>query len=130
MAKSNEYIPTESEEQIALFQWAALQHGRYPELAMLHHIPNGGKRSMSEAVRFRAEGVKAGVPDLCLPVPRKGCHGLYIELKRRKGSRTSDEQLSWLQQLSRQGYQVAVCYGWEEAKGVIEGYLEDGKSDI
>ena len=29
-------------------------------------VPNGGKRSKSEAGRLKAEGVKSGVPDLCL----------------------------------------------------------------
>ena len=37
-------IPTESQEQIALFQWAKSVQGKYPELRLLHHIPNGGKR--------------------------------------------------------------------------------------
>ena len=35
-------IPTEAEEQIALFEWARLQTGRFPELALLYHVPNGG----------------------------------------------------------------------------------------
>ena len=37
-------VPTEDEEQIAVMSWAALMEGRYPELRLLHHIPNGGKR--------------------------------------------------------------------------------------
>lgn len=76
-------VPTESVEQQCLFRWAAFQSGRFPELALLYHVPNGGSRKKAEAGRFRAEGVKAGVPDLCLPVARGGFHGLYIELKRR-----------------------------------------------
>lgn len=77
-------VPTESVEQQCLFRWAAFQSGRFPELALLYHVPNGGSRKKAEAGRFRAEGVKAGVPDLCLPVARGGFHGLYIELKRQK----------------------------------------------
>lgn len=63
-------VPTESVEQQCLFRWAAFQSGRFPELALLYHVPNGGSRKKAEAGRFRAEGVKAGVPDLCLPVAR------------------------------------------------------------
>ena len=44
-------------------------------------MPNGGKRNPAEAARFKAMGVKAGVPDLCLPVPMNGYAGLYIEMK-------------------------------------------------
>lgn len=58
-------VPTESVEQQCLFRWAAFQSGRFPELALLYHVPNGGSRKKAEAGRFRAEGVKAGVPDLC-----------------------------------------------------------------
>lgn len=63
-------VPTEAEEQIALFEWATLQSGRFPELALLYHVPNGGSRNKIEAARLRAQGVKSGVPDLCLPVAR------------------------------------------------------------
>ncbi len=118
--------PTESEDQQRLFTWAAFCAGKYPELELLHHIPNGGKRSKGEAGRFRAEGVKAGVPDLCLPVARSGFHGLYIEMKK-QGGKVSQEQARWLNSLDKQGYLTAVCYGWEAAAGVIKDYL-DGKS--
>lgn len=116
--------PTESVEQQCLFRWAEFQHGRFPELTLLYHVPNGGNRSKSEAGRFRAEGVKAGVPDLCLPVARGGFHGLYIELKRQKGSKTSDAQIAWLENLKQQGYFVALCKGWEAAAKEIEKYMQ------
>lgn len=119
-------VPTESVEQQCLFWWAAFQSGRFPELALLYHVPNGGSRKKAEAGRFRAEGVKAGVPDLCLPVARGGFHGLYIELKRQKGSKTSDDQKAWLSNLEKQGYFVALCKGWEAAAKVITEYLTMG----
>ena len=50
-------VPTESVEQQCLFRWAAFQSGRFPELALLYHVPNGGSRKKAEAGRFRAEGV-------------------------------------------------------------------------
>lgn len=115
--------PTESVEQQHLFQWAALQSGAFPELHMLYHIPNGGARSRATAGRLKAEGVKAGVPDLCLPVPRGTAHGLYIELKRRRGGKVSPAQREWLERLSARGYDTAVCYGWEDAAGRIMAYL-------
>lgn len=116
---------TESQEQQLLFEWAALSAGRWPELALMYHIPNGGSRSKSEAGRFRAEGVKAGVPDICLPVARGGYHGLYIELKRVKGGRVSTAQQEWIAALRDQGYCACVCKGWDDAAGVIKKYLEN-----
>jgi hypothetical protein len=117
--------PTESEEQQALFTWAALQRGRYPELDLLFVIPNGGLRHKATAGRLKAEGVKAGVPDVCLPVARGEWHGLYIELKRVRGGKGRDGQERWLAELRDQGYYTAVCHGWMEAMRVIMKYLED-----
>lgn len=117
-------VPTESEEQQALMQWAARRAGKHPELALLFHIPNGGSRGRAEAGRFKAEGVKSGVPDLFLPAARGPWHGLFIELKRRRSGRISVAQKIWLQELKKQGYAVAVCRGWEEAANVLARYME------
>ena len=117
-------IPTESAEQRTLFEWAALQSKRYPELHLLHAIANGGFRHKATAGRLKAEGVKAGVPDLSLPVARGGYHGLYIELKRQKGGKASDGQKAWLEALSKQGYCAVICNGWHEASEAILRYLK------
>lgn len=116
-------VPTESIEQINLFRWATLHEGKYPELILLHHIPNGGKRAIATAKRLKMEGVKAGVPDICLPVSKGGYNGLYIELKAGKNT-TSDNQDFWLSELKKQGYFSCVCWGWEEASDRILNYLK------
>lgn len=115
--------PTEDQEQIALINWARMQEKRYPELRMLFHIPNGGSRGKAEAGRFRAMGVRAGVPDLFLPVAKSGWHGLFIEMKRQRGGRVSDEQKAWIYALVAQGYLAIVCRGAEEAIENIKEYL-------
>lgn len=126
MGKSEAYLrePTESVEQQRLFQWARMASGGRPELKMLYHIPNEGKRSRVTGARLVAEGLKRGVPDICLPVARGGCHGLYIELKRERSGRPTAEQTEWMDALMRQGYAVSLCHGWERAAKVIEEYLE------
>ena len=113
----------ESLEQQALIQWAQFQSRTYPELKLLYHVPNGGKRNKVTAIRLKKEGVKAGVPDLCLPVPKGKWHGLYIEMKAQNG-KLSKKQIWWIEQLRQQGYYVAVCYGWEQAKEMIVRYLK------
>ena len=114
---------TEAQHQTAVMNWANLSLKRYPELALLHHIPNGGSRNKAEAANLKRQGVKPGVPDLCLPVPRGQYHGLYIELKTEKG-RTSTAQDWWIRELNAQGYFTEVCRGWESAVRVIEWYLK------
>lgn len=116
-------IPTESVEQQALFKWANMARGKWPELELLYHVPNEGKRSYKTAARLKAEGLKSGVPDICLPVPRGGHHGLYIELKRVKNSRVTQDQLDWIEALIAQGYVAAVCRGCDEAIELITRYL-------
>lgn len=116
---------SESQEQIYLFQWAELNRRRMPELGLLFHVPNGGKRSMATARRLKAEGVKAGVPDLCLPVARGGWHGLFIELKRAGGGRATEQQREWIGALEKEGYRAVVCHGWEAAAEELARYLEE-----
>lgn len=113
----------ESQIQKSLFEWANLSSGKYPELKLMFHIPNGGRRDVVEAYHLKQQGTKSGVPDLCLPVARSGYHGLYIELKA-AGGRLQDSQREWIADLTRQGYAAYVCYGFDEAKTVIESYLK------
>lgn len=112
----------ESQEQCALIEWAELASNSHPELKLLHHIPNGGKRNIATAARLKKEGVKAGVPDLFLPAPKGKWHGLYIEMKAPKGT-TSEKQKWWIENLKKQGYCVVVHYSWEAAKDTIICYL-------
>lgn len=119
----------ESIEQQWLFNWANLSKGKYPELELMYHIPNGGYRNPGGGAKLKKEGVKAGVPDICLPVARNGFHGLYIELKRQKGGRVQENQKRWLEALQEQGYYTCVCKGADEARKVLEEYLEN-KKDI
>lgn len=112
---------SEHAEQVSLVQWFDKE---FPKLrGRLFAIPNGGHRHPAEAARLKLEGVRAGVPDLFLPVPAGGKHGLFIEMKREKGGRLSPEQKDWLAHLNEQGYRAEVCKGFEAAKAVIQDYF-------
>ena len=113
---------SEATEQEALITWCRIFENRYPELKMIYHIPNGGSRNQLEAANLKRQGVKAGVPDLCLPVPKEGYHGLYIEMKYGKNKPT-DNQEEWLESLRQNGYKTAVCYGADEARETIKQYI-------
>lgn len=118
-------IPKEAEEQTWLFEWlTTMARLKWPELALAFHIANGGSRNKIEAARLKAQGVKAGIPDIFIPVARQGFHGLFIELKRRAGGRLSAAQKEVIPLLREQGYLVEICKGWEEARDVILEYLK------
>lgn len=125
---------SEDTEQIHVMRWAEItanRGGEFEKLRLLFHIPNGGGRSKAEGAIFKAMGVKAGVPDLFLPVPmeiRCGADsawsaGLFIEMKA-EGGRLRENQKNWLNDLVDAGYCCAVCYGAEEAQHALEAYLE------
>lgn len=119
MNKRNQY---EAAEQIKLFRWVSFALSAHPELEMLYHIPNGGSRNPAEAANLKRQGVRSGVPDLCLPVPRGKYHGLYIEMKYGDNTPT-DNQKRWLRNLQRYGYAVSICYSCEAAIAELEKYL-------
>ena len=127
------HCPTEHAEQRAVIEWARVQGAntsRYPGLALMHAIPNGGGRSRAEAGMLKAEGVLAGVPDLFLPAPIGPYAGLYVEMKRAKGGRVSPEQRAIIAALKGQGYCVEVCHGADEAINAIIRYYQAGEWEV
>lgn len=143
-------IASEHQEQVELFRWCAeVAYAGFPlvlsnapkpydktrlqpepTLRLMHAIPNGGARgndSTTNKIRgamLKAEGVKKGVPDIFLPVPRLQYHGLYIEMKVAddKKGRPSQEQKDFLESVGTLGYAWSICYGAEQAKRVIAQY--------
>lgn len=100
-----------------------------PELKFLFAIKNAGHGDAVRGARSKAEGVKPGVPDLCLPVVSDGLIGLYIEMKRpisdgKAKGRPSDVQKEWDGFLRHQGYMTAICYGWLEARNTLLSYMD------
>lgn len=116
-------IQHEHHIQAAFFRWAALAGGKYPELKALYAIPNGGTRHKLEAVKLKREGVRAGVPDVHLPVPRGKYVGLWIEFKAEAG-RVTEIQAEWHTILRSLGHRVEVARSWMSAVNIVEKYLQ------
>lgn len=115
---------SEHHEQVALIQWADYTRWQCEPIGKyLAAIPNGGDRNPIVGAKLKAEGVRAGYPDLFLSVPVVGFHGLYIEMKARAGGRVQPNQLDWKERLERRGYRVMICRGFDEAKAAIVQYL-------
>lgn len=137
MTLSKNHCPLESVEQQRLILWADHKRiGADTVGSFLFAIPNGGSRAKttarfsSEAFRMKREGIRPGVPDLMLAVPKQGYAGLFIEMKRavKSLSRVSPEQKIWHKRLSDIGYMVIVAYGAKEAMSAICEYL--GVEDV
>jgi len=116
-------VDREGQEQAALMTEIAL---RYPRAAkLIYHVPNGGHRHKLVAIKLKEQGVKAGVPDLVLPMARGGHFDLYIEFKARApyDAAVSPAQDAYLQALTDQGYLAIVCRGHVDAIEAIRAYL-------
>ncbi len=119
VSQPNGRVPTEHTEQAKL---VGRTRTFYPDVVVFA-VPNGGLRNKREAIRLKAEGVLAGIPDLVFAEPRGRYHGLYVEMKRREGGRVSDEQRDKIKKLRRRGYKVLVGHGVDEVWPEVEGYL-------
>ena len=119
---------TEAQHQMMVLKWTQQPTVRrkWPELALLFHIPNERYCTPQQGKTLQRMGVKRGVPDLCLPVARGSYHALFLEMKAEKGA-VSEDQRWWHERLKHQGNIAAVCYGWEAAVHALEWYM--GLSD-
>ena len=110
---------TEAQEQALVIEWAKYN----PRLKWLYATPNGGSRDKREAANLKRQGVKSGVSDLHLPLACRGYHGLYIEMKRRKGGTVSKSQHEFIVDMNANGYYATVCKGADEAIKLIQWYI-------
>lgn len=112
---TNKTFPSESDEQIGFVNWfeAAFSGVR------IFHIPNGGHRAMNVAKKMKAEGVKPGVPDLYIPAWK-----IWIEMKRQKGGKLSDDQMDWYDYLTGVGDTVIVAKGARDASEKLAAILK------
>jgi hypothetical protein len=111
----------EHDEQVEFINWCHSQPIK--ELHLIFAIPNGARTHMGTAKKLVAEGLKRGTPDLFLPVAKGEYHGLFIEMKRRKGGSLSVFQKKMLLELNYQGYCCVVPQGYHEAIRSIVSYL-------
>ena len=118
----------ESAYQTQVVEWSRWAYkanpSRYPMLNMLHCSLNGVKLSGTQAKVAKGQGMLSGVPDLFLPVPKNGYHGLFIEMKSEKG-RVTENQHWFLTNADSVGYKTVICYSAKEAISAIEAYYTE-----
>lgn len=119
----------EDDLQKNLFTWVKFSKPVYPELAMLYHVPNGGKRNKIVATKLKQQGVIAGIFDLHFDLPANGYHGLRIELKIHP-NKMSENQALYNELYKKYGY-FSICYSGKNRYDVdnliniITGWIKD-----
>lgn len=120
---------TEDGHQAALFCWAQQNVARLPGVDFMFAVPNGGARDARVGARLKMTGVKPGVPDIFLPLPKGRHAGMFIEMKKpgdrekkKAAGRTSSKQDVYIEFLQSQHYHVVICFSWEDAAAAIELY--------
>lgn len=109
--------PTEYEECRTFADWLKYQN------LMFSHIPSGTNTvHMGTRMKNKAMGLNRGVPDYVIITP-KGL--LFVEMKRKRGSKTYPEQLEWKQALNKlDGVQSEICFGCDSAIEFVEQFLQ------
>ncbi|MGO5517742.1 VRR-NUC domain-containing protein [Parabacteroides distasonis] len=110
----------ESRTQQACVRYFRLQYPRYA--GCFFSVPNGGRRDTVTGAILKAEGALAGVADLFLSVPNNVHHGLYVEMKTRKG-RQQDSQKAFQKAVEAQGYRYEICRSLDDFMALIKDYL-------
>ena len=117
----------EHAEQVALIKWKRLHVSEYAGLECLYSVPNA-ESDMKKLAYKKAEGLLAGVSDLCLPIARGKYHGLYIEMKKRDGgNKGSEKQVAWGRAMHHYGNKHVFAWGFDEARQAIRDYYSLGE---
>jgi hypothetical protein len=119
-------VPFESEEQMALAEYLDLRGFCW------FHPANESDAKPQYRHKQRLLGLKPGVPDVIIldKVPEMPeIRGVAIELKRTRGSRSSDEQVNWAGRLRARGWLVFVCKGAGAAIKVVDALWPPGEEE-
>jgi len=121
-------VPLEDSEQHAYIQWLDANNLLYFAVPNIVKLA-GMMKSKIAKIRFwqqrKKEGVKKGVPDLVVFLPKRI---LFVEMKRQKGSSTSTEQIEWAMIINTYPYAVSViCKGAEAAIHETKVQLKYGR---
>lgn len=115
--------PSEDSELIAFFDYIRWQETLNPILSVIFHVENERKCSWAQGLIRKKKGVRAGVPDIIVPIPKGPFHGLFIELKL-PGRKPTVTQQEYMIKLYTLGYCVKIAYSAEQAISILKEYLE------
>lgn len=105
---------------INLMNW--MRHTYPIEEESTYHIANERKCSPQQGALLKKMGVKAGVADLFIAVPRHGKCGLWLEIKV-DNNKPTQHQIGFLEKGLCSNYAAACCWGLDACKQTIADYL-------
>lgn len=114
---------SEHQIQSAFIKEIRILEQRYPELRTLFAVPNAAKRSFKLAAMLKAEGMLSGVPDIILPIARKGFNGLMIEFKKPVTGRLTGAQEIYIDLIVKENWLVVVMTDAQAAIDIVKNYL-------
>jgi len=112
----------EYDEQKLVVQYLELIKAKFTAIPNSTYTKSWGQKNKN-----KSSGVRAGLPDLFIIINKKP---FFIEMKRPKEKGIakgvlSQEQKSWIEKITEAGIDCYVCYGFEEAKKVIDNIKKD-----
>lgn len=128
--RTMEFEPYQGKEDDLQKSLMRYVNAAYPRERYLYcHIPNGGFRNAAEGAKFKALGVRPGMPDLMFFTqrPRPGMQntrytGLTIELKVGRNKKTPSQD-DVANMLIDQGWKVCTTNSLDEAIHMIDQYF-------
>ena len=105
-----------------VMEWASINPVTKPYHSLFLHYPNSGKRTLHYGKLLKDMGMRKGVVDLFIAVPRRGFGGAWIELKSENGV-LGPEQKLFLEQVATQNFYAAVCWSIDQAIETISWYF-------
>jgi hypothetical protein len=90
---------------------------------LIFSVPNGGSRDPREAKNMKRQGVKPGISDVILLIPKKGFASLCMEFKTEKGKQSPD-QIEFQRQAEMCGSKYVVVRSVGTAIQTVKEYLK------
>jgi hypothetical protein len=117
--------------QVAYFAWLDTGcDGLHPDIGLdAFAVPNAARRSLRQGARMKAEGMRAGVPDVCIDAAHGGWFGARVEFKTATGT-TSPAQKERLKRLLSQNYYAVVARSLVEAQELTLNYLARPRTQV
>ena len=110
--------------QVEYFAWLdGGCDGLHPDIGLdAFAVPNGVRTGIRQAAKLKAEGLRAGVLDICIDVATGGFFGMRLELKTPSGT-VSQAQKARIKRLAERGYYAVVARSLEQAQELTLNYL-------
>ena len=118
--------------QRTYFEQLRLITPQVPQLSMIYAIPNGGYRDKVTAAKLKAEGVKAGVWDVCCPIAQAWVvegqeldlvAGFYAEFKHGR-NRLTNYQLDFRKDLQAFSFAKYKWFIWRDSDTALRDTLD------